>query len=119
MSNAYFTRYQISEEVDGNPYTFFFLAPANHYDNIDTLAGVSKVTNDKLSTMPVTKVEELLKSPVATRRVVVYEKNSRKHYADVIVATSKAAAFETGIEGQNYKGGSITGVTERLRATFR
>ncbi len=56
--------------ISGAPYDFVFLAPQGSYAGIEAETGVSLVAEDDpiLSQFPVSSVEELLLSPVASSR---------------------------------------------------
>jgi hypothetical protein len=117
---AKFVNYSITSGTGANLKTFYFRAPDNVYDGIETETGVSRIAdNDDENSMPKCKVEELLHSPVATRRKIRYGTGTgRKKYTSLVVAASKAIDFDTTIIGKAYKGGTITAVVESLDAIF-
>lgn len=119
-----FVRHRITAATgeSGNNYDFWFFAPKGSYEGIAASCGVAEITNesDIGHQMPITKVEELLKSAIAVRRKLRIDgANGRTKYKDVIVATNKAAAFETEVIGKRSNLGSVRGVVEPLTATFR
>lgn len=121
---AQFVRHRITAPAgeSGNSYDFWFLAPQGAYQGIGASCGVAEITSDTDvgNQMPITKVEELLKSVIAVRRKLrVDAGGGRTKYKDVVVATNKAAGFETDVVGKTTNLGTVTGVVEPLSATFR
>ena len=105
-------------------YDFFFLAPPGSYDGISgkDLSGVTEVTSpdDVGRNLPITKVEALLRSSLATRRKLRIETPAGQppKYKTVIVAQSKVANFETAVIGKTSDKGKVLGVVESLDAIY-
>jgi hypothetical protein len=116
-----FVKHSISFGADAGARTFYFLAPDGTYTGIETETGVNILAaNSTEQVMPTCKVEELLHSPVATRRKIRYGTGTgKKKYTDLIVSAAKAAAFDEDIKGKGYKGGTVIGTVEPLDAVFR
>lgn len=119
-----FVKYKLSAPINGVDYQAIFLAPPEHYPtDIATLSGVAQVAADSdADRLPVTKVEEILKSDLGVRRKLRINtgtaENPKSKYADIVIAANKVSDFENGVEGKSYKGGTVSGVVEPLKATF-
>ena len=118
---ARFAKYQLDYGVEGAAtYTFFFLAPPDHYTGIETETGISKVTEESgLLDMPVTKTGELSISPVASRKTlrVNNEASGTNKYVDILINAAKANTAQNTLVGKNYKGGLIKRVLDSRKQT--
>lgn len=68
--------------------------------------------------MPVTSMQEMLLSPVMTRRTLVHGTETRRKRTKIAIATSKAATFDAAAIDKTYKGSKIVKVTEPLDASY-
>ena len=125
---ARFAKYQINYDVltsEDNTsaiatYSFFFLAPPDHYEGIETETGVTKLADDStLADMPITKTSELSISPVATRKTlrVTNENTNRTKYVDILISASEAAEATNTLIGKRYKDGVIKRVLDSRKQT--
>jgi hypothetical protein len=117
---ARFKKFKLEATVDGKLYETYFLAPPDHYTGIATDAGVEEADTGTIEiNMPVTKVEEILKSPLGTRKKVKVKLASGKHKTvAVLVSASKALTFEDSALGNTYKGGTIDGIIDPRSASY-
>jgi hypothetical protein len=115
-----FVKYKITVDAGDGSNDFYFKAPDGVYQGIETETGVTRLAdNADENNMPTCKVEELLHSPVATRRKIRYGTGTgKKKYSSLVIASSKVIDFDTTIIGKGYKGGTITAVVESLDAVF-
>lgn len=119
-----FVKYKLTSKINNVDYQVIFLGPPDHYPtDISTLSGVTEVEADSdADELPVTKVEEVLKSSLGARRKVRIntgtEENPKSKYASIVIAADKVQDFEIGAEGKTYKGGKISGIVEPLTASF-
>lgn len=113
---ARFQKHELSfTDTDGAAYSFFFLAPPDHYTGIETATGVEPIPDgDKRLDMPITKVEELMISPVAYKKVLrVFNSTTNKSkYVDILVEANKVLSVQTDLVGKTYKGGTIQRVLD-------
>lgn len=118
---ARFAKYQLDfTDPSGVVYNFFFLAPPDHYEDIENATGVSALAADSpLLDMPITKTEELSISPVAYRKTlrVTDTATGRSKYVDILIAAEKVLTAQTDLFGATYKGGKITRVFESRKQT--
>ena len=120
---ARFVRHRVTGKVNNstNNYDFWFLAPPDGYAGINTACGVTQISDTDVGNyMPLCKVEELLKSAAAVRRKLLLTKaNAPSKYKTVVVATEKAAGFETDVVGKAVGDGyAVARVVESLDATY-
>lgn len=120
---ARFVLHRITGKIGGSTqaYDYYFLAPPGSYTGIAAACGVAEITkaDDIGYSMPLVKVEALLKSAAAVRRKLrVTASGGRTKYKTVIVAQEKAATFETAVRGKDTDKGKVAGVIESLDATF-
>ena len=116
---AILSKYQIIWTNEANvAYSFFFLAPPDHYEAIQNETGITKLADDDpLLDMPVTKTGELAISPVASRKTLRYVVNGKKKYADILVSASKANTVQNELVEKAFKGGTIERVLDPRKAT--
>lgn len=93
-------------------YTFFFLAPPDHYEGIEAETGVLALEDDSpLADMPIVKTGELSISPVAYRKTLRVElTNGRPKYVEILISADKVATAQSELIGKTYKGGKIARV---------
>ncbi|MBW4533655.1 MAG: hypothetical protein KME09_06920 [Pleurocapsa minor HA4230-MV1] len=116
---ARFKKFKLTATIDGQTYETYFLAPPDHYAGIATDAGVEAVDPDTIEiNMPVTKVEEILKSPLGTRKRVKVKVGTKHKVVNVVVSASKTLTFDDDVLGTTYKGGEIDGISEPRTASF-
>lgn len=113
-------KYAMDYDIEGGvSYRAYFLAPKDHYkDAIGTACGVSEIVPDTEGDMPITKIEELILSPVASRRVLrVTDSAGKNKYVDIIVASGKLATADNELTGKPFKTfGNITRVMDSRKA---
>lgn len=119
MTNK-FQKYGLDYSDGTNTFTFFFLAPPDQYDGIDVECGVTKIEEENdLADMPNTKVEEILLSPVGTRkRLKVGITNGKTKYVNIVISSNKIVGLDDTLKGKNYKGGTIERVLDPRSASF-
>ena len=112
----------VIDYVEGaDTYSFFFLAPPEHYAGIETETGVQKLAADsELQDMPVTNTDELALSPVASRQNLRVKQSSGKNkYHSILIASALLGTAQTTLTGKTYKGGTITRVMDsRKKSNF-
>ena len=114
------TAKHVIDYTDGtNTYSFFFLAPPDHYEGIEVETGVTKLPeNSELQDMPVTNTDELALSPVASRKSLrSRQSNGKNKYHSILVSTTKLSTVDSDLTGKLYKGGTITRVMDSRKAT--
>ena len=103
---------------------YYFLAPQGAYAGIGTESGVTEVNVVDEMKMPPCKVEEILKSPVASRKIITGKLGTKRRYYRILVAADKVDTFDADIVGKSYKPNSsasavvIDGSAEPRRATY-
>ena len=115
---AKFAKHLLNYTDGPDTYSFFFLAPPNHYTGIEAACGVSKLPDESdLLDMPVTKTEELTISPIATRKTLRVKEANKLKYVDIVVASTAAITVTKELVGKAYKGGTIERVLDSRKRT--
>jgi hypothetical protein len=118
---ARFKLFKLEATINSQAYSTYFLAPPDHYPStIATAAGIEEVVSGSIEAeMPVTKVEEILRSPLGTRKQVSVKVGTKTKRVKILISASNADTFDDAVKGDSYKGGTVVGSIEPRKASFQ
>lgn len=98
--------------------TYFFLQSPTGYDgSIDTATGVSEAT-DAEQDEPATSVTALVSKGKLFRAVIEYSDGTIRKRAKLLIARDKLSTALDSLEGETFRGGTITSVRIPQKAQF-
>jgi hypothetical protein len=122
---ATFGLFKITNGTSPASISFYFRAPTNSYDGVESKTGITEVTDNDEKEMPACSISELLGSSQAVRAKLKFTPSANKSdYGEIICAADKAdtikkAQADGGLVGETIHGRSIVKVMSPRRRANR